>query len=61
MSEKKALTKFLRSVEWSDVQVSTYYFIFYCYINSTIPCAPLKKEGTSLFCSINRKQNKQLT
>jgi len=25
MSEKRALTKFLRCVEWSDVQVGLYY------------------------------------
>lgn len=32
MSEKRALTKFLRCVEWSDVQVSiTFYFLFGSY------------------------------
>lgn len=33
MSEKKALTKFLRCVEWSDVQVRTLEFLAFCYSN----------------------------
>jgi Phosphoinositide 3-kinase family, accessory domain (PIK domain) len=32
MSEKKALTKFLRCVEWSDVQVSAWFFYFFTVI-----------------------------
>ena len=41
MSEKKALTKFVRSVDWSDNQVSKRTYIckcFFCFVLSYLVC-----------------------
>ena len=36
MSEKRALTKFLRCVEWSDVQVSISFLFLFFLVNSNV-------------------------